>query len=248
MEDDDQHTRTNLDNPPFDPKTALAKLVNSQPDTASRKLPFSDQCAAFYAVYNGVSQHVVAKAFGVTVGTVSKLAGCLDVDPRPTEITVNGDVIRRKNLNQGRDPGRIARYRRVAEQWHAMGEDAFAERYYTDAIHTRLMKVKYDRDSEALRRARQGSDPAADSCTFKYVGAINVNGDLFRIAWVRNAPTPGWYIGKCQTDGSPAFEDGWLWLGRDRRTIDEPNAKPFARSEDADDALWGGREFNPRHK
>jgi hypothetical protein len=93
---------------------------------------------------------------------------------------------------------------------------------------------------------RQGADINADSCSYGKVGPIDVNGELFRISWLRQAPRPGWYLARCTAEGKPTFEDGWLWLGVDRCQPDDKNAKPFARSELADDALWGGREFNPR--
>ncbi len=239
MTDDPDATAPNAPlEAPFDPKAAIAELVGSTANVKSRKLPFWEQCAAFYATYNRMPPRVVAKAFGISTAAVSQIAGCLHHDPRPTvtelvperiktpirdgtvkngvqtghivgyESQVTGGMIevakpRDPNANR-RSPNRLHRYRRVAEKFITLGEEEFAARYYTPMIHERLMKVKYDLDGEATRRARRGADPAADS----HAGPFKDPGDYdCAIVWLEDPN--GWYIqGPHMSFGREQLEGG----------------------------------------
>jgi hypothetical protein len=127
----------------YDPKAAARALASAQPETGGRKLTFYNQCSAFYALYSHIAPRVVAEAFGVTMATVSNLAGCLKHDPRPTEIIINGDRITRRSLTQGRNPNRIQRYARVADEFERLGEDAFAAKYFPHDVAARVGAVKH---------------------------------------------------------------------------------------------------------
>ena len=88
MIDEPDATAPNAPCAAFNPKAAIAGLVNACVNTKTRKLPFSEQCAAFYATYNRIPPRVVAKAFGISPAAVSQIAGCLEFDPRPTVTTL----------------------------------------------------------------------------------------------------------------------------------------------------------------
>jgi hypothetical protein len=221
----------------FDPRKAIAELVGAEPTEKARRLTFYDQCSAFYALYNGARPKVVAAAFGVTKTTVSLIGGCLTTDPRPYRVELVQEYITepadytdargrqrqrhtrvptgrmvekriRDDMNQGRNPNRIQRYGRVAEEFHRLGEGAFAEKYYTNEVHTRLMRVKYDIDGEAARRGRKGADPKADSHAGPYTNAA---GEACAIVWLSHddeEPIPGWFVqGPHMTFGRPT-DDG----------------------------------------
>ena len=66
-------------------KTAeeLMDEANEGNPLGGRKLTFTEQCGAFAALYGGQMNRVVARAFGLSVQTVSNLSGCLENDPDP---------------------------------------------------------------------------------------------------------------------------------------------------------------------
>jgi hypothetical protein len=223
---------------PFDPKAAVRALVATQPNRPERKLSFHDQCAAFYALYNGMSAGLVAKTFGVTIGTASQLGGCLPKDPRPYEyetkplkqrfavkefggiggtgktvgyqtLTVGEQEVRvNRDMNRGRSPNRIQRYRRVGEEFMRLGEDAFAQTYYTDAVHRRLMEVKHGLDEG---RGRRGPDPTPD----QYAGIFDTPDGPLTIEWIsphgwrwvnNNHPSDGFF-----RKPRLAYQNFWEW-------------------------------------
>lgn len=206
----------------FSPKKALADLVRRQPNKPVRKLAFFDQCAAFYALFGGARPHIVAKAFGISPTATSQIAGCLARDPRPqfTELA-DGKIVKNRDHNKNRSPARIQRYGRVADEFKLLGEEAFGAKYYTEEIHLRLKRIEYELDDEALRRARQGPDPAAD----EGLSSDDFAGDRADYLWLDNDGPPGWYIvGTHMSFGREFLEGG--------------ERRPFARKKDARDAAW----------
>ena len=231
----------------FDPKKAVVSLVKSQRDTPGRKLSFFDQCAAFYSLYKGVASHIVAKTFGISQTAASQIGGCLQTDPRPyayetvpekikTAIhDTNGRVIgysldstgqtyerpRHRDMNRNRAPNRIQRYRRIAEEFTRLGEEAFAEKYFTDAVFTRLQQVKHDVDGAAAARERSGPDPTADEGPSE----DTFDGQTVYYRYLEEPAPAGWYIiGPNASFGREHAEGG--------------ERRPFKRKSHARKAAW----------
>ena len=127
-----------------------------------RKLTFTEKCGAFAALYAGVSNKVVARAFGLAAQTVSKLSGCLDYDPDPYKLEVvevaddrhRVEVIERKvrrDHNERRKPNRHLHYNDVAREFEALGPEEFERRYYTERVHKRVILAKEQLRAEAKR-------------------------------------------------------------------------------------------------
>ena len=125
----------------FDPLEALAGQWGG-----GRKLTFVDKCGAFAALYAGVANKVVARAFDLAPQTVSKLSGCLSYDPDPyrdeyaeganpdTDMPVK--VMRDHNAR--RNPNRHLHYNDVAREFEALGREEFDRRYYTERVVKRM--------------------------------------------------------------------------------------------------------------
>jgi hypothetical protein len=115
-----------------------------------RKLTFKEKCGVFAALYDGASNKLISRAFDLSVQTVSKLSGCLDVDPEPWQLEYDGvqnpDLERPKKVfrdyNGRRKPNRHMHYADVAREFHAIGREEFNRRYYTPLIHDRIMRAK----------------------------------------------------------------------------------------------------------
>ena len=94
----------------------------------ARKLTFTEQCGAFAALYDGVRNQTVARAFGVSLQCASKISGCLEYDPDPYRLEydkgANPDfdtptkVMRDHNRN--RKPARHRHYESVAREFQAL--------------------------------------------------------------------------------------------------------------------------------
>ena len=114
----------------------------------ARKLTFAAQCGAFAALYSGVRNQVVARAFGLSVQAVSYLSGCLESDPEPRKtITTfrDGEMVQETSFrdhNRNRSPNRIRRYVEVGREFEALGEEEFARRYYTARVVKRILAAK----------------------------------------------------------------------------------------------------------
>jgi hypothetical protein len=128
-----------------------------------RKLTFSEKCGAFAALYAGVSNLVVARAFSLAPQTVSKLSGCLENDPdhyltepdrEPTAKHPDGVPGQRilMDHNLRRNPNRHLHYNDVAREFEALGRDEFNRRYYTERVHKRIILAK----EEIRKRAAIG--------------------------------------------------------------------------------------------
>jgi hypothetical protein len=228
------------DEEPFDPLKAVAEITDATPNIAGRKLPFSEQCAAFACLYAAkYSQKLIAKVFGVGPDTVSHLAGCLKRDPRPYDVEpgiVDGQITdiytRYRDMNRNRNKGRIQRYRRVADEFERLGENEFFHRYYTREIHARMTLARRGFNEEAGRRARRGPNPEANSG--RGVWQHPIDPEYFRVEWLveRITNRPGWYYSPCNEKGRPVDERGFFWLGRDRVCALEDDF-PFPTSEAA---------------
>ena len=136
----------------------LMKEVRAGQSLAGRKLTFREQCGAFAALYGGAANQVVARAFGLSVQTVSKISGCLEVDPDPYrfEVDPKTDLVDDDKVlmdhNRNRSPNRRRHYEDVAREFEARGKERFAALYYTPRVHERLMLAKDELAHE--RRAK----------------------------------------------------------------------------------------------
>ena len=85
----------------------------------TRKLTFSEQCGAFAALYAGVQNKTVARAFGISIQAASYISGCLENDPDPYRLEYqpneNHDLDAPRKVfmdhNRNRNPARRKRYR-----------------------------------------------------------------------------------------------------------------------------------------
>ena len=134
-------------------------------NVGGRKLTFHKQCAAFAALYAGVRNQVVARAFGISAQTASFISGCLENDPEPyrTSVVDKGKGIIEKETivwdhNRNRSPNRRRHYEEVAREFDALGKERFAERYYTERVHDLITVAKHELHAEhkARDRARRG--------------------------------------------------------------------------------------------
>lgn len=132
----------------------LMAEVNSDEPFGGRKLVFREKCGAFAALYGGARNLVIARAFGLSVQSVSRLSGCLESDPEPHKTVtrfrkidgrqemVQETEFRDHNAIGRRQPNRHLHYQDVAREFEALGAEEFARRYYTDRIHDRIILAK----------------------------------------------------------------------------------------------------------
>ena len=115
-----------------------------------RKLTFTEKCGAFAALYDGVANKVVARAFDLAPQTVSKLSGCLENDPEPYRHEYakgqNADTEMPHKVvhdhNARRNPNRHLHYNDVAREFEALGAEEFGRRYYTERVVKRIIVAK----------------------------------------------------------------------------------------------------------
>jgi hypothetical protein len=209
-----QPSTTEAGGEPFDPQKAIAELVRDQLDTRGRKLSFFDQCAAFYALYRGITPRVVSDVFGISPVAVSQLGGCLVQDPRPYEVKLvedksTGEWIkergRLRDMNRNRSPNRKRRYVRVADEFLLLGEEAFAHKYYPEHIHLRVTKVKLGFEDEVRTRRRNAPDLNADKDAGEWFipATANAPADSFTVEVVDDK---GWTF----TQGARVAPERWL--------------------------------------
>lgn len=121
----------------------------------ARKLTFREQCGAFAALYAGVRNQVVARAFGVSLQCASKISGCLEYDPDPDRQDENGERIVMDH-NRNRKPDRHRHYETVGREFEALGVEEFNRRYYTERVHKRIIVAKVQlRDEQSARGRRK---------------------------------------------------------------------------------------------
>ena len=116
----------------------------------ARKLTFTEKCGAFAALYAGVRNQVVARAFGISIQAVSKLSGCLEYDPDPyrheytpgqnADLDMPAKILRDHNRN--RNPNRFRHYQDVGREFEALGREEFDRRYYTERVVNRIILAK----------------------------------------------------------------------------------------------------------
>ena len=109
-----------------------------------RKLAFGEQCAAYAALKLQVPLEAISKTFGVSLGTLSYLGHAGEV---------KGDHLR---------------YRPVAREFEALGQEAFVHKYLTAPIRERL-ELAIDAFKRKVRNPdinSRGYNPRADG----YVG------------------------------------------------------------------------------
>ena len=134
-------------------KTAEEMLLEANSDDlrGGRKLTFIEQCGAFAALYSGQRNKIIARAFGLSLQTTSKLSGCLENDPDPYRYVAQGDETTKVMMshNRNRNPGRHRHYQDVAREFEALGKEEFNRRYYTERVHNRILLAK-----QQLREAK----------------------------------------------------------------------------------------------
>jgi hypothetical protein len=158
----------------FDPLRALAEGRIDRAASPIRRLSFVDQCGLF-AARDMATRNVLADAFGVTKTTVSLIANC----------------------QRSR-----ARYQAIARELARLGETEFARRYYTDEMHTRIMRLKHDRAEAHDHRTLTAPNPLADKFSFHRHRHFLAGDVWHRVDWLET-PTPGWYAAYCDENGAP---------------------------------------------
>ena len=99
----------------------------------ARKLTFAEQCGAFSALYAGVRNMVVARAFGISLQCASKISGCLEY-ARPGPLSMNTPCQNADRRIAGKDPARSSNrnrrslkrhhyYQTVAREFEALGRE-----------------------------------------------------------------------------------------------------------------------------
>lgn len=119
--------------------TALERLDAMVAEITPRRaghLSFSDMCGAFYALYRGFPQSLVAKSFGISQAAASKLARCR-INPRA--------------------------YVNVAAEFKRLGPEEFGETYFTDDIADRIARFRANVQTPGDLRRGRTSNAAADS-------------------------------------------------------------------------------------
>lgn len=197
----------------FDPQIALAELVAGQPPHKGRHLSFTEQCAALAALKAGVRTLTVQKAFDITSATASFLKNC--------EASPNGRP----------------RYAKVAREFLRLGDRAFMEKYYTDAVHVKLQRIKYNVAEPGDIRNPTAPSPLARSKAFSDLGSFSQAGEYWRVDWLANGRdgenVPGWYFSHCDQNGQlreDSFYQGKEALGGD--------PAPYRTSQLAYDAVF----------
>jgi hypothetical protein len=150
----------------------LAEALEGE-KVGARKLTFPEKCGAFAALYSGVRNQVVARAFDISIQATSNLSGCLEYDPDPyREEYATGEradgafhnpdleapmrVLRDHNRN--RNPNRHRHYQDVGREFEALGAEEFIRRYYNERTHKRIILAKVQLRDEAKRSQRDKRD------------------------------------------------------------------------------------------
>lgn len=135
---------------PFLTVTEMLAEASEGEKVGARKLTFREQCGAFAALYAGVQNKTVARAFGISIQAASYISGCLESDPDPYRLEYQPDQnpdldAPRKVLmdhNRNRNPSRRRRYEIVGREFEALGVEEFNRRYYTERVHRRIIEAK----------------------------------------------------------------------------------------------------------
>lgn len=184
----------------------LEQWAASAPPIYGRKLTFSEKCGIAYFLAKNVDKAhaTVAKAFNLSVSTVSMLANALDPNGK--------------------------RYRDVWAAFYELGEETFADRYYTPDLHFRLKRVRLElthlADGQDVAPKQSGPDPRAA----KYQGEhVLPDNSQWAIALHEGEELPrGWYF-RLLPDGPPHGAE---------RVRGALGHEPFRTSSDAFDAVY----------
>ena len=226
----------------FDGAAALEALARDGADFSQKRLSFSDQCAAFCALYHGkLPLSVVAMAFDITKATASLIGGCVRDDPDPyVEIVsfkdgVLQDEIENRDPNLRRSSSRRPRYQAVAREFLHLGAAEFTRRYYTDEVHSRISNARRLLRRDDVR-GHAGSNPAAAKFSFKNWGVIKCLDNYYRISWLKAGQSEfeGWHYSICEENGL-ALEMGWDWTAFFDPINNE--ARAFRTASEAYDAI-----------
>ena len=121
----------------------------------ARKLTFSQQCGAFAALYAGVRNQIVARAFGISLQCASKISGCLEYDPDPYRMDENGEKILMDHNRNRRSSKRHHYYETVAREFEALGAEEFNRRYLTERVLNRIIVAKAEQREEKRQNGLQ---------------------------------------------------------------------------------------------
>lgn len=155
----------------FDKDEADRQLREAFPELAARKLTFADKCAAFHALKQGVPPRIIGMVFGVSTTTAGHLKSATKVSTARKQ----------------------KRYPELALEYQRLGELGFRDTYYSDDIHTRILKAKLDANQEGQDRRLTAPSAKADKYSYDTYGLIvcGHNGaEYFRIDFVRG----GWFF------------------------------------------------------
>jgi hypothetical protein len=208
----------------FNPQSAIAELVAGQAQHLGRKLSFPQKCAAFYALNMGVKPAYVTKAFGVTPGTTSNLKRAGRA-PSPDHGNYQG--------------GFRPRYPEIAREFERLGAEAFRNRYYTDDVHTQLMRIKYEAEETGDNRTPQGPNRNADRFSWDKIGAFQCGNSWWRVDWTYGPGGPGWRSTDCLPNGQQPEGQETMYQGLEANDgSGQAPPKPFARSKFAYDGVF----------
>jgi hypothetical protein len=109
---------------------SLEALLNEPGEHLTKRMNFTEKCAMYYILKKSISyreagpvyrfarlkQNVIASVFGVAPNVVSNLARAMETDARSQ--------------------------RAIAEEYERLGDAAFGEKYYTDAIADMIVQAR----------------------------------------------------------------------------------------------------------
>lgn len=171
------------------------------------RLPFAELCGFYAALMDGISPAIVSRASGLAVATVASLRAAGQIHA-----------------------GQL-RYPKIANEYRALGREAFAQKYATYWIMHRLEEATDHAVKELAAPKRfEGVNPRADSHAghHSYLNkrtGLQVEFDI----GLTETPFPGWSW-RDKHFGGPVHPDGRMWRGDPRH-----EERRFARSKDAHD-------------
>jgi hypothetical protein len=127
-------------------------------------MTITDKLNAFALLKVGFTQAVVSKMFGISTGSVSHLANCLN-----------------------RSEGQVWRYPDVHNEWRRLGEEDFLRAYLTEEVYLKAQQMSHNVDGHAEDDRTQlylTSNPRADSCSHGLIGSFDLGTWRARIDFV----------------------------------------------------------------
>jgi hypothetical protein len=163
----------------------LEKMISEMPLHKGPRMRFATLCGAFYALHRGFSRTLVAKAFGISVASASLLSHC--------------------------DRAGSRHYRRIAEEFHRLGEKEFGETYYTPEIDDRIARFRMGVPDTSDIRTRLADDKA-----HKYEGRhriMNYLNDIIDIDIAYRAAGDDLATDYDTGEQTRPLPAGWAWMG-----------------------------------